>query len=228
MKKLRGLAALMALAAAAVPCFALCAGAEEVKQNASYDSSSVSYSWYWDVDPFLEAEDMSVFRNYQGDNSESGQYSAETQMYYTLDRMNMLECVPFQQNGKWGLIDYEGNVLLRPTYDVIEENAAGKMVGSMIQKTSNGSAYFRNRVKTYEYSSGFLKESNYMYELGTAGRSQRSYYWVEDENMLYFRGAFPMLSSNEDGKEDRTVAAQLGAVDRQHGMLFPVSENLVD
>ena len=138
----------------------------------------------WHVINSISADDMKMFYNYQG-----GDY---------LDKMNMFDCVAFKKNGKWGLMDYSGNVVCEAKFDDIQVTSNGDMVGI----TPDFANY-----KVLVYSDGTVREEEYMYQLGTNGRSGRSFYWLEDEQHLYTQvGAAYAQQSSENG----LVAAQTG------------------
>lgn len=197
MKKLRELAALMALAAAAVPFFALSAGAEQVKENISNDSSSVSYGWYWDIDPFLEADDMTMLYYHNAiDNTDR----------YTIDSMVNDEIVPFERNGKWGFVDYGGNELLSPKYDKIYQKGDGGFQGYDYNSQS-GSFEYQKRLT---YTDGFITEEKIVTDV-VGARTNRTYYWLDQSNQLVTKPALSATGVNYID-EKRPLVAQLAYV----------------
>lgn len=160
----------------------------ETPCDAPYPSSAVSsntvrYVWY--VKPTIAADDMKAFFNRNG----SGK----------LDKMNMLQCIPFKKNGKWGLVDYNGKVVYNAVYDDIQVNSVGDMVG--IDNNNFGN------YKVLVYSNGKIKTKDYMYELGTNGRSTRDFYWDETTKKLYLQNG---AARAEVVKSNDLVAAQIG------------------
>ena len=86
--------------------------------NAPYPASASSSNivrYVWSVKPTVAADDMKAFFNYNGSGS--------------LDKMNMVDCIPFEKNGKWGLVDYKGSIVYNAVFDDIRTNAQGAMVG---------------------------------------------------------------------------------------------------
>lgn len=160
----------------------------ETPCNAPYSSSAVSsnsvrYVWY--VKPKIVADDMKAFFNRNG----SGK----------LDKMNMLQCIPFKKNGKWGLVDYSGKVVCNAVYDDIQVNSVGAMVG--IDNNNFGN------YKVLVYSNGKIKTKEYMFELGTNGRSTRDFYWDETTKKLYLQDG---AARAEFSTSNDLTAAQIG------------------
>lgn len=218
MKKIRGLAALMAFAVAAVPCFTLSAGAEQVKENISNDSSSVSYSWYWDIDPFLEAENMTMLYYH---------YPIEVNDKYNLDSMVNDEIVPFERNGKWGFVDYGGNELLSPKYDKIYQKGDRGLQGYDYNSQS-GSFEYQKRLT---YADGFITEEKIKTDV-VGARTNRAYYWLDQSNQL---ASYTPLSATGVNyiDEKRTLTAQLAKLtynDRGqlHEEMLEFSDKVVD
>lgn len=185
-----------------------------------------NYLWYLPTGTGID--DMTVFRNFQGDYTESDGYSNVAQYAYTLDRMNMFECIPFKSGNSWGAIGYDGKAVIRPIYDEIKATGSQKMVGVKLEKTSeNSNNYYKPPESTYEYSYGIADKFGYGFELGTAGRPPRSYYWSDSENALYIQTYASSINTTKSGvKEDRTVAAQLGNF-KSPFVIEPVSGKVV-
>ncbi len=155
--------------------------------DAPYPSSASSNTvrYVWSIKPSVAADDMKAFFNYNG----SGR----------LDMMNMVDCIPFEKNGKWGLVDYKGSVVYNAVFDDIQTNAQGVMVGVDEKNFSN--------FKTLIYSNGKITTKDYQFELGTNGRSLRDYYWDDSSKKLYLQnGAAPA----EPITTNTLIAAQLG------------------
>ena len=169
---------------------------EETPQNDSV------YSWY--VEPSVEADNMTPFFIYN-DVQSSG----------NLDRMSLLECTPYKKDGKWGLADYMGNKVYDPICDEIMINSNEDMV------SVDNSNIFNNQVLVYD--NGRISTKKSMFELGTAGRGQREYYWVEEEHQLYIKsGVQSAVPTTVNG----TVAAQLAhIIDFGSGSITVQSEN---
>lgn len=187
-----------------------------------------NYLWYLPAN--MAFDDMTVFRNYQGDYTASDGYSETAQAAYTLDRMNMFECLPFKlgNSNSWGAVGYDGKAVILPIYDEIKATGSQKMVGVKLEKTSeNSNNYYKTPESTYEYSYGIADEFGYGFELGTAGRPPRSYYWSDSENALYIQTYASYFNTTKSGiKEDRTVAAQLGNF-KSPFVIEPVSGKVV-
>lgn len=145
----------------------------------------------WHVSNYISADDMKMFYN---------RISIPRGVEY-YDKMNMLDCVAFKKNGKWGLIDYSGTILCEAKFDDIQVNAEGDMVG--IGRDEQG-----NKTDTLlVYSNGTVNEDFYTNQFGTNGRTPRNFYWIEDDQKVYTQvgAAFAEPFSKSD-----LIAAQIG------------------
>ncbi len=195
MKKLIALFICAALAASALNAFAL-------NENTTAAASDAAYSWY--LEPGITADDMTVLYNYQGC------YETEDNAYFydTIDRMHLGRYTPFEIDGKWGLIDYKGNIGLAPQFDKLE-TAAGRDDYVGVNKKQVGDREIYSDETTLTESDGVFREiAFYDGMLGTNGKTRRAFYWLPDEEKAYVGGMQAYAGEYNIG--DLTFAAQIG------------------
>lgn len=79
---------------------------------------------------------------------------------------------PFYKEGKWGLIDKEGTVILKPKYDVIEEFSEGRAVVGIGEYFNKKYGYIDTNGKEivpvkYDSANDFEGEEAYVNDQGT-------------------------------------------------------------
>ena len=148
---------------------------DNTDSRTSDDKNAKNYSWY--LAPRIEAEDIGVLFNYQPIEKDSdGNWDI-----YTIDRMNLGKYMPIKKDeghglSKYGLIDYNGNIVLEPQFDQFVIGFEGTLFG--LNQASDW-----NKI-VYEDENGFIFKNYDTYYMGTNGKAG-SYYWINEENSLY-------------------------------------------
>ena len=167
-------------------------------------SGSNYYSWY--LEPSVIADDMTVLYNYQGgfDPKDSSYF------YDTIDRMHLGKYTPFEADGKWGLIDYKGNVALTPRYDKIAASADSNGFVGLTRKVIGDRVLYTDETTLVEKDGKFEAEPFYDGMLGTNGKIQRAFYWIPEEEKAYVGGV--QAYAGDYDISDLTFCAQIGAL----------------
>ena len=63
------------------------------------------------------------------------------------EKMNEYGFAGIKQNGKWGVIDKSGNIIVEPIYLIEQKNTEPKFLGKYYEINYNGDTYYTNEVK---------------------------------------------------------------------------------
>jgi len=164
------------------------------------ESSTGEYSWK--IKPSIRADDISVLYHYQPDLREnpSNEYDYD---HYTIGQYLYEDYSPIKINGMWGLIGYDGTMLVTPEYEDIGVGYAEKILAS---KPSNSNEYY------YDYYFLEQTDANNISVLpgdqmcmGTNG--VQPLVWVAEDSTIH------LYAYKDSLKENRPFAAILGKYD---------------
>lgn len=176
------------------------------ENNSSTDESSETDTpaeekkthYSWAVEPSVDAEDVSVLYHFQPGCKTPGSYELDI---YTVGRYNDDDYTVIKKDGKYGLVSYEGKMLLDCAYDHIVIGFGEKLIAF---NDSAAAEYFQ---LTRKADGTFTAEESMDAQLamGTNGRS--ALLWIDEESCLH------QTSNVAVYNETRPVAAVVGKLD---------------
>lgn len=143
--------------------------------EASAEPTAAPAAAAWVVEPAIEADNIDVLRLERG-NANTSDYNA-FQMHLD-DELCVIE-----QGGKYGLVDYSGNLVVPVEYDKIQLGMNGiYIISTGGGEYEGGSSWTLNAANELESLAGAPMTET----VGTA--PNRELYWVPDRNSLYISG----------------------------------------
>ena len=176
-------------------------------------------AYHWKLEPYLAAEDINAVAYGRPDEYPKNSYFENLSHRHIYDRFSLI-----RQNGKWGLIDYDGSFLAEPVYERIEAGYDRKLVLST--DSSLQDCYTLN--DAYRV----VRISNFTDILGTNGDDSLA--WDEETNCLVGITSFFVDNNMQLSDSDGVVAVQkcmqmdgYTAVDRQSSYALVADGQLV-
>ena len=166
------------------------------------DDQDTPYTWL--VEPTVEADDIGVLSYYQPAYKNG---SSQDLDLYTVGRYDENDYTLIRKDNRWGIISYDGEMLLDCDYETILIGFGGQIIA---YNTTDNQAYY-SLVQENDGTFSANESMEAQLALGTNGRT--SLLWTDEDNSLH------QSSYSATYTETRTVAAVLGELD--HNIAVP-------